>query len=117
MAMLQPKNSSDAETAVAAGGSLRFLRAPLLIGAGALMLAWPAIYNGYPLLWFDSCYYLLVPSQGYGAELRSPFYGIAIAPLVALASEWAIVVAQSAIVAALIFLVLRTVSGRLQAWS
>src|SRR5579871_1010583 len=112
MAMLNPGNSSDSGTAVIAGGPLSLLRVPLLIGAGTLMLAWPAIYNGYPLLWFDSCPYLLVPSQGYVAQLRSPFYGIAIAPLVALASEWAIVAAQGAIVAAIIFLVLRTVSGR-----
>lgn len=116
--MLEPVNSPNAQPP-AAGPTARLtlLRGPLLIAAGGLMLAWPAIYNGYPLLWFDSCRYLLAPWHDYVAEMRSPFYGLAIAPLVALATEWAIVAAQCAIVAAMIFLVLRTTLGRMRAWS
>ena len=43
--------------------------------------------------------------------MRSPFYGLALMPLLALKSEWPIVFAQAATAAALIFLVLRTVIG------
>jgi hypothetical protein len=88
----------------------------LLIAAGALMLCWPAIYNGYPLLWFDSCAYLLEGWGRFFPVMRSPFYGLALAPFLALKSEWPIILAQAATAAALIFLVLRTVSGRVRPW-
>lgn len=88
----------------------------MLIAAGALMLSWPAFYNGYPLLWFDSCGYLMAGWHLFTPEMRSPFYGIFLAPLLALKSEWPIVFAQAATAAALIFLVLRTVLGRVRAW-
>ena len=87
------------------------LRTPLLIGAGALMLSWPAFYNGYPLLWFDSCGYLQTGWLTYVSEMRSPFYGISIAPLLALKSVWPVVLAQAVVSAAMIFLVLRAVCG------
>jgi hypothetical protein len=87
-----------------------------LIAAGGLILSWPAVYNGYPLLWFDSGEYLIAAwSHAYLPEMRSPFYGIAILPLLALNSEWPIVFAQSGIAAATIFLTLRVVWGGLRA--
>ena len=88
----------------------------MLIAAGALMLCWPAFYNGYPLLWFDSCGYLMAGWRLFTPEMRSPFYGLALAPLLALKSEWPIVFAQAATAAALIFLVLRTVLGQVRPW-
>jgi hypothetical protein len=95
---------------------LRFLRAPLLIAACGLILSWPAFYNGYPLLWYDSTEYLLAAWRHiYLPVMRSPFYGIAIMPLLALNSEWPIVFAQSGIAAATIFLTLRVVWGGLRA--
>ncbi len=47
--------------------------------------------------------------------MRSPFYGIAIMPLMAMNSEWPVVFAQSGIAAAMIFLTLRVVWGGLRA--
>jgi hypothetical protein len=77
------------------------------------MLSWPAFYNGYPLLWFDSTGYLAVVwGHAYGAALRSPFYSLSLAPLLALQSEWPVVLAQATISAAMIFLLLRTMAGR-----
>ncbi len=91
------------------------LRGPLLIAAGALMLCWPAFYNGYPLQWYDSLGYLYQGWSGtYHLLTRSPFYSLWITPLLALHSEWPIVLAQGALAAAMIFLVLRTLTGRLQ---
>lgn len=80
------------------------------------MLCWPAFYNGYPLLWFDSCAYLLQGWGRYFPTMRSPFYGLALAPLLALESQWPIILAQAAMAATLIFLVLRTVWGRVWPW-
>lgn len=88
----------------------------MLIAAGALMLCWPAFYNGYPLLWFDSCGYLMAGWRIFFVEMRSPFYGIFLAPLLALKSQWPVVFVQAATAAALVFLVLRTVLGRVRAW-
>jgi hypothetical protein len=104
---------------VATGGaniSLRPLRATLLIATAGLILSWPALYNGYPLLWFDSYGYLMVGwLNDYLPGMRSPFYGLAILPLLALNSEWPIVFAQGGIAAAMIFLTLRVVWGGLRA--
>lgn len=87
------------------------LRTPLLIAAGGLILCWPAFYNGYPLLWVDSCGYLQTGWLTYVSEMRSPFYGISIAPLLALQSIWPVVVVQTLVSAAMIFLVMRAVCG------
>jgi hypothetical protein len=95
---------------------LSCLRTLLLIAAGTLMLSWPAFYNGYPLQWYDSEGYLNRAWSGsYPSMIRSPFYSIGITPLLALNSEWPIVFVQAALAAAMVLLVLRTVSGRLQA--
>jgi hypothetical protein len=92
------------------------LRSPLLMIVGALMLAWPAFYNGYPLATFDTGGYLATAWLGsHQPENRSVFYGLSIAPLLALHSEWPIVLAQAGIAAAMISLVLRVVTGQLRA--
>ena len=44
----------------------------MLIAAGALMLCWPAFYNGYPLLWFDFCGYLLAGWRLYIRKCARP---------------------------------------------
>jgi hypothetical protein len=109
------------ERPVAIGGiasKLRLLRAPLLIAAAGLILSWPAFYNGYPLLWYDSGGYLIAGwEHAYQPPMRSPFYGLAILPLLALNSEWPIVFAQAGIAAAMIFLTLRVAWGGLRAGS
>lgn len=87
------------------------LRTPLLIAAGALILCWPALYNGYPLMWTDSCGYLQTGWLSFVSEMRSPFYGISIAPLLALQALWPIVVVQDLVSAGMIFLVIRAVCG------
>ena len=104
------------EPSAAAGRTIwRHVSGPVLIAAGALMLCWPA-FNGYPLLWFDSCGYLMAGWRLFFMEMRSPFYGLALMPLLALKTEWPIVFAQAATAAALILLVLRTVLGRVRPW-
>jgi hypothetical protein len=105
------------EPSAAAGSAIwQRISGPVLIAAGALMLCWPAFYNGYPLLWFDSCGYLMAGWRLFIPEMGSPFYGLALVPLLALKSEWPIVLAQAATATALIFLVLRTVLGQVRPW-
>jgi len=109
-------NHPATEPSAAAGSAIRQrIKGPVLIAAGALMLCWPAFYNGYPLLWFDSCGYLMAGWRIFTPEMRSPFYGIFLAPLLALKSQWPVVLVQAATAASLIFLVLRTVLGRVRA--
>src|SRR5579871_2676807 len=93
-AMLQPPKISNSQPAAAGRSSpLKALQGALLIGAGTLMLAWPAFYNDYPLLWFDTCSYLLTAWDIPVREMRSPFYSLASAPSLALASAWPIAIA------------------------
>lgn len=89
---------------------------------GALMLAWPAFYNGFPLLYPDSMTYLddgrIVAraiflhqlSAYYG--MRSFFYSLGILPFHWNISPWPIVALQSLLVAWVLWLVLRSVAPR-----
>jgi hypothetical protein len=89
---------------------------------GALMLAWPAFYNGFPLLYPDSMTYLddgrIVAraiflhqlSDYYG--MRSFFYSLGILPFHWNISPWPIVALQSLLVAWVLWLVLRSVTPR-----
>ena len=89
---------------------------------GALILSWPAIYNGYPFLYPDSVSYLDSGrtvaralflhqfSQDYGP--RSVFYSLAIFPLRWGLALWPIVAMQCLLVAWVIWLVARSIAPR-----
>jgi hypothetical protein len=89
---------------------------------GALFLAWPAIYNGFPLLYPDSMTYLgngrLVAralflhhlSADYG--LRSFIYSLGILPLHWNITPWPIVVFQCLLGAWVVWLVVRSLVPR-----
>ncbi len=97
-------------------GVRSLLRSALLIAAGTLLFAWPAFYNGYPLETYDTGGYLATAWLGaHQPENRSAFYGLFIAPLLALHSEWPIVLVQAGIAAGVIFLVLRAIAGEVRA--
>jgi hypothetical protein len=86
---------------------------------GALFLAWPAFYNGFPLLYPDSMTYLddgrIVAralflhqfSNYYG--LRSFFYSLGILPLHWNVTVWPVVALQCLLVAFVLWLVVRAV--------
>jgi len=88
----------------------------------ALMLAWPALYNGFPLLYPDSMTYLgdgstvaravflHQLSDYYG--MRSFFYSLGILPFHWNISPWPIVALQSLLVAWVLWLVVRTIATR-----
>jgi hypothetical protein len=87
---------------------------------GALALAWPAFYNGFPLLYADSMTYLddgrIVAralflhqfSDYYG--MRSFFYSLGILPWHWNITPWPIVALQCFLVAYVVWLVVRSIS-------
>ena len=89
---------------------------------GALMLAWPAFYNGFPLLYADSMTYLgdgrVVAravflhrlSDYYG--VRSFFYSLGIRPWHWNLSPWPVVALQCLLVAFVLGLVARSIAPR-----
>lgn len=92
------------------------------IFVGALLMAWPALFNRYPLLYPDSITYLgdgrLVAravflhrlSEYYG--MRSFFYSLGILPLHWNVTAWPIVAFQSLLTAYVIWLVVRSLLPR-----
>lgn len=78
--------------------------------AGALMLLallWPALWNGFPIVFYDTGGYLARPFEGTLAFGRSALYGAFLAPGIPL-YFWPNLVAQAALVAWLVTLTLRT---------
>jgi hypothetical protein len=95
---------------------------PAAVLLGALMLAWPALFNGFPLLYPDSMTYLADGptvaravflhrfSDYYG--VRSFFYSLGILPFHWNLSAWPIVALQCLLVAWVIWLVVRSIEPR-----
>jgi hypothetical protein len=90
--------------------------------AGALLMTWPAFYNGFPLLYPDSMTYLgdgpvlarkifLHQSSNYYG-MRSFFYSLGIFPLHWNITAWPIVMAQAALIAYVLWLVVRSILPR-----
>ena len=93
-------------------------RATAVIGAGtravvaaiplaALLLCWPAVWNGYPLVFWDTNTYLGQALLRYLGWDRPPFYSFFLLGLHWGESMWPVVAAQALIVAHLLWLVLR----------
>jgi hypothetical protein len=95
-------------------------RAPAVI-AGALAMCWPALWNGYPLLYPDSISYvddgrgvlqaLLHRGTGF-AGMRSEMYSLGIYLVHWKRSPWPVVGMQALIVAWVVWLVVRALLPR-----
>lgn len=86
-----------------------------LIAAAAALLLWPAIYNGFPLIFPDTGAYLAVAWGNYWTIDRSGFYGFFLRPLSSLdpyAQLWVAVFLQGAAAGAAIVLALRRMAPR-----
>lgn len=90
--------------------------------AGALLLLWPALLNGYPLLYPDSISYLgdgrplarillLHAPRSYTA-MRSEFYSLGILPFHWNGSAWPIVALQALLTAYILWLTVRSLTAR-----
>jgi hypothetical protein len=88
---------------------------PLAIVAAALLLCWPAFYNGYPLLYADSASYLetLDPRKAHWA--RPVFYTIFLYPFHLRLWLWPTIFVQALIVAHLLHVALRIACGTVRA--
>jgi hypothetical protein len=87
---------------------------------GALLLSWPALYNGFPLLYPDSMTYLddgrMVAravflhdfSKYYG--MRSLFYSLGILPWHWNVNPWPVIILQCLLVAWVVWLVVRSIA-------
>ena len=82
------------------------------IMVAALVLSWPAFWNGYPLVFTDSASYIgaLNPAGQHWA--RPIFYSWSLWPLHLGVTLWPVVVAQGVVMAHLLWLVQRAVTGR-----
>ena len=78
------------------------------IPAAALLLLWPALWNGYPIVFADTGTYLSQAIHRYAGWDRPIFYSLLIFPLHATFSLWPVIVAQAHLVAWLLWLVWRT---------
>jgi hypothetical protein len=98
------------------------LTGALAVMAGAILLAWPAFYNGFPLLYPDSMTYLedgrivaravfLHHFSGYYG-MRSLFYSLGILPFHWNMNPWPIVALQCLLVAWVVWLVVRSIATR-----
>ncbi len=89
---------------------------------GAVMMTWPAFYNGFPLLYPDSMTYLgdgsvvarkifLHQSSNYYG-MRSLFYSLGILPLHGDVTAWPVVAFQAILTAYVLWLVVRSIVPR-----
>jgi hypothetical protein len=102
--------SSSAAILPAARGSWR---TALAIAAAALLLCWPAFYNGYPLTYDDSASYLDTIDPRAAIWARPIFYTLFLRPFHLHIWLWPAILAQSLILAHLIHVVARVTCGRL----
>lgn len=82
----------------------------LTLIVATLLLLWPALYNGYPLVFDDTGTYVgmgVTLARNGWVELswsRPPIYGLATAPAYLFSSLWVVIIAQSAIAASVLYL-------------
>ncbi len=94
----------------------------LVVVTGALLVLWPAILNGYPLLYPDSMSYLgdgrplarilfLHAPKGYVA-MRSEFYSLGTFPFHWNGTAWPIIILQALLTSYILWLAVRSLTAR-----
>jgi hypothetical protein len=81
--------------------------AALSVLAAAALLLWPALWNGYPIVFTDTGTYLSQAIHLYAGWDRPVFYSLFMLPLHATVTTWPVVVAQALLTAWLLRLVCR----------
>ncbi|WP_428531473.1 hypothetical protein [Rhodopila sp.] len=75
------------------------------VPAAAALLLWPALWNGYPIVFADSGTYLSQAIEHYAGWDRPVFYSLFMLPLHATISVWPVIVAQALLAAWVLWLV------------
>jgi hypothetical protein len=83
------------------------LPVPLAIPLAALLLLWPAAWNGWPLVFSDTADYLWIWTTPGLRSIRPPAYGWLIGPLHMGRALWPVIAAQALLTVWLVWLVLR----------
>ncbi len=90
-------------------------------GAGLLLTAplllWPAVWNGWPIVFADTGTYLSQAVHLYLGWDRPPFYSLAILPLHLTLSPWPVVVAQAALTGWVLMLTWRVLAADAPVWT
>lgn len=79
----------------------------LAIPVAALLLLWPALWNGWPLVFSDTADYLWIWTTPGLHSIRPPAYGWLIGPLHLGRSLWPVIAGQALLTAWLLWMVLR----------
>ncbi len=82
----------------------------------AALLLWPAVWNGYPIVFADTGTYLSQAIHRYAGWDRPIFYSLFMLPLHATTTVWPVVVTQALIAAYVLHLVCRVLLPALPAW-
>jgi hypothetical protein len=77
------------------------------------MLLWPAVWNGYPIVFADTGTYLAQAIHRYAGWDRPVFYSVFILPLHATVTLWPVVVVQAVLAAWILWLVCRALLPRI----
>lgn len=85
-------------------GALSAVAAVLI---AAPLLLWPAVMNGYPLLFGDTGVYIKDGIEHHVSWARPMFYGLFMLPLDILRTTWPVVVAQALIAASVLLVTMR----------
>jgi hypothetical protein len=89
--------------------------ARLAVPAAAALLLWPAVWNGYPIVFADTGTYLTQAIQLYAGWDRPVFYSLFMLPLHLTVSVWPVVVVQALLAAWVLWLVCRALLPDLSA--
>ena len=95
------------------------MRREIALGAAAAvliaapLLLWPAVFNGYPLLFGDTGVYIKDGIDHHVSWARPMFYGLFMLPLHLLRTTWPVVVAQAVIAASVLLGTMRGFLPRL----
>ncbi|MBL6456736.1 hypothetical protein JMJ55_15475 [Belnapia sp. T6] len=82
------------------------------LAVAALLLAWPALLNHYPLVFSDTGAFLALTAEGWPVWDKPPAYGLALGALGAGWTLWLPLLAQALLLAWLIGLAARVVAGQ-----
>ena len=92
---------------LSAGQSGGWVARVIAIPLAALLLVWPAVWNGYPIVFADTGTYLSQAIHRYAGWDRPVFYSLFLFPLHATVSIWPVVAAQALITVYILHLVCR----------
>ena len=79
----------------------------LAVPAAAALLLWPALWNGYPIIFADTGTYLSQAIHRYAGWDRPVFYSVFMLPLHATVTVWPVVAVQALLAAWVLWLVFR----------